>query len=260
MDRMHQLRDNAFPSVRITTFGGESVPADIVERWAEAASTSVIENVYGSTETSINALYYKWNPRLSPGEVYRGSVPIGHPLPGVEALVCDEELREVSPGSTGELLLNGPLLTRGYLGDEERTRSAYISLPGRQGRFYRTGDLVRRPMGVGPIVFLGRRDNQIKVLGNRIELGEIEAVAKNALGFREVAALGWPPSSRGFDGIELFVGDTDRTEQEIFRTLGGHLPPYMMPRRIRLMEHLPLNPSGKIDRIALRTMLEGEHI
>lgn len=258
MGRMHQVRANAFPSIRITTFGGESVPADIVGQWAEAAPASVIENVYGSTETSVNATYCRWDPLRSPAQVHRGSVPIGHPLPGVQALVCDEELREVPAGEPGELLLGGPLLTRGYMGDEERTRLAYVPLPGRQGLYYRTGDLVRRSAEGGPLVFLGRRDNQIKVLGNRVELGEIEAATRDALEVREVVALGWPPSNRGFDGIELFVAGTGRTEQEIFKVLGEHLPAYMMPRRIRLLDRLPLNPSGKIDRIALRTTLESE--
>lgn len=258
MDRTHQLQANTFPTIRITTFGGEPVPVDIVERWAAAAPHTVIENVYGSTETSINALYFPWDPVYPERDVYRRTIPIGAPLRDVIMLVCDEELKEVGTGETGELLVSGPLVTRGYWGDEERTRAAYVIPPGRSGTYYRTGDIVRRPAEGGPVIFIGRRDNQIKVLGNRVELGEIEAVARECLGLREVVALGWPPSTRGFDGIELFLGEAAQPEHEIFRILKEHLAAYMMPRRIRLLERLPLNPSGKIDRIALKTILESE--
>lgn len=258
MDRMHQLRPGGFPTIRITTFGGELVPGDLVARWSAAAPGSIIENVYGSTEMSVNTTFYTWDPLRSPGELHRGLVPIGAPLPGVTAVVCDEDLTEVAPGDAGELLVSGRLVTAGYLGDPGKTRSAYVTLPGRAGSFFRTGDIVRRPHPGEPMTCLGRRDNQIKVLGNRVELGEIEAIGARVLGTREVAALGWPPSDRGFDGIEVFVGGVAEDEREAYRTLRQHLPPYMVPRRVRLLERLPLNPSGKIDRIALRTLLEKE--
>jgi amino acid adenylation domain-containing protein len=259
MDRMHQLRPGAFPTIRITTFGGELVPGDLVARWSAAAPGSIIENVYGSTEMSVNTAFYAWDPVRSPGELHRGIVPIGAPLPGVTAVVCDAELAEVAPGDTGELLVSGRLVTAGYLGDPEKTRLAYVTLPGRAGTFFRTGDIVRRPHPGEPMVCLGRRDNQIKVLGNRVELGEIEAIGARVLGTREVAALGWPPSDRGFDGIEVFVGGVAAEETEAYHRLKQHLPPYMVPRRVRLLERLPLNLSGKIDRAALRTILEKEH-
>jgi amino acid adenylation domain-containing protein len=259
MDKLRQLRDGTFPTVRITTFGGEAVPGDIVERWSRAAPRSIIENVYGATEMSVNTTYYVWDAQRSPLEAIRGSLPIGSPLPGVTVSIVDEELREVEPGETGELLASGPLVTAGYLGDEEKTLSSYITLPGRDGRFFRTGDIVRRPRAHEPIVYIGRRDNQIKVLGNRIELGEVEAISRQALGTQEIAALGWPPSPRGFDGMELFVGGLSGTEAGMYRILREHLPPYMLPRRVRLVDRLPLNPSGKIDRLALRSLLESDY-
>lgn len=258
MERTHQLRDGAFPSVRITTFGGETVPVDVVQRWRRAAPRSIIENVYGSTELSVNTTYYPWDPLRSPREVFRDSVPIGYPLPGAEVCVCDEQLREVPPGETGELLVAGPLVTAGYIGEEERTAAAYCALPGRAGRFFRTGDIVARPRADEPLIFRGRRDNQIKVLGNRVELGEVEAIGKRVLGTPEVVALGWPPSVRGYDALEVFIGGVTSSEVEVHRTLRRHLPSYMMPRRIRLLERLPLNASGKLDRLALRRMLENE--
>ncbi|MGA9116697.1 MAG: AMP-binding protein [Bacteroidota bacterium] len=258
MDRLHQLKDGAFPTVRLTTFGGEPIPADLVQLWCRAAPRSVIEAVYGSTELSVNALYYRWDPVHSLRESDRGIVPLGYALPGAEYLVCDESLKQVATGGEGELLFAGPLLTAGYAGDEELTRGAYVTPPGETRLFYRTGDIVRRPAQGKPLTIVGRKDNQIKVLGNRVELGEVEFIARKALGTLDIVALGWPPSARGFDGIVMFAGGTELTQEEVMRRLREALPPYMVPREVRLMQKLPLNPSGKRDRLALRSTLENE--
>src|SRR5437016_14158219 len=149
----------------------------------------------------------------------------------MESVIVDEQLREVEPGSDGELLMTGPQLSLGYWHDEEKTRLAFVHVPGREGIYYRTGDRVRRRAADKPLIYLGRLDSQIKVLGHRVELGEVEAVARSLSGVDAVVALGWPSGSSA-DGIELFLeADTFDTEL-LLNELKRKLPSYMVPRKI----------------------------
>ena len=104
-----------------------------------------------------------------------------------------------------------------------------------------------------PLVYLGRLDNQIKVLGHRVELGEVEAVVRSLCGVDVVVALAWPDGSNA-DGIELFL-EADKLDTELLmKQLKTKLPYYMVPRTIRTLPRLPLNPNGKYDRKALQVM------
>ena len=122
----------------------------------------------------------------------------------MEALVVDENLREVGGGCEGELLMSGPQLSHGYCRDDEKTRRAFTSVAGRNGTYYRTGDRVRHSGPNKPLVYLGRLDSQVKVLGHRVELGEVEAVVRSLCGVAGVVALAWPNCNNA-DGIELFL-------------------------------------------------------
>ena len=126
---------------------------------------------------------------------------INPPFEDMEALVVDENLREVGAGCEGELLMTGPQLSHGYWCDEEKTRQAFVSLTARTGNYYRTGDRVRRRGPDKPLIYLGRLDCQVKILGHRVELGEVEAAARSLSGVDAVVALGWPNSSNA-DGID----------------------------------------------------------
>jgi len=99
----------------------------------------------------------------------------------MQALVVDEHLQEVEHGVAGELLMTGPQLSLGYWHDEEKTRRAFVTVPGRSGTYYKTGDRVRRRGPGQPLVYLGRLDSQIKVLGHRVELGEIESAVRQGV-------------------------------------------------------------------------------
>ncbi len=254
MSKLHQLRDGVFPTVRITTFGGEPVPAFLLDEWTRAAPNSSVEAVYGSTEFTANSTFLVWSNGQR--ETHEGLATIGYAIPGTEFRVVDETLNVVAPGEIGELLLTGPHITKGYYNDEEKTHAFFCTLKGESRKFGRTGDLVRRPLGKKSIPFVGRKDNQIKVLGNRVELGDIEAAAVKILSTHEVIALGWPPSAMGFDGVVLFVGGTTMKEGEMISQLRKVLPSYMVPHKIHIMEKLPLNQNGKKDRLALRRKLE----
>jgi amino acid adenylation domain-containing protein len=256
MNRKGGLRPNRFPRLKLCRFGGEALSADLCSAFAAAAPAAMIDNAYGPTEATVDACHYSWHPTRSPGECQHGMVPIGYPAPGVEVLVVDDQLSEVPQGAEGELLLSGPQLTPGYWRDEKKTGRAFIAVPGKEGRYYRTGDLVRRPDGQAPILYLGRLDHQIKVYGVRIELGEIEMALREAAKTDLAVALGWPLTSSGASAIAAFLVNPARDLDEIRGELAKRLPSVMVPRRLEVVESLPLNANGKVDRKALLERLK----
>jgi len=256
MHRFGILKPNMYPSLRLSLFCGEALPVEVIRRWAIAAPNSVIENLYGPTELTIACTAYRWDNKNSPDESERGIVPIGEPFDGMQALIVDEQLRELGEGADGELLMTGPQLSLGYWQDEERTRRAFVSVAGKDGVYYRTGDRVHRRAPNKPFVYLGRLDSQIKVLGHRVELGEVEAVVREASGVEGVVALGWPVTGSGADGIEVFLQTNECDVSTLLTNLKAKLPPYMVPRKIRLLSNFPLNVNGKYDRVALFEKLE----
>jgi len=254
MRRLGELKTGSYPHLRLSLFCGEALPVEVVREWSSAAPNSVIENIYGPTELTIGCTSYQWDNRTSPAECEQGIVPIGEPFEDMEALIVDEDLREVAVGGEGELIMTGPQLSKGYWCDEEKTKRAFVSVKGREGVYYRTGDRVRRSAPNRPLVYLGRLDNQIKVLGHRVELGEVEAVVRDLSGVDGVVALGWP-NGRSADRIELFLEADSFDTQPLMDQLKTKLPPYMVPQRIQVLRRFPLNPNGKYDRRALETML-----
>jgi non-ribosomal peptide synthetase component F len=107
MKRLGALKADQYPALRWSLFCGEPLPATIAESWSLAAPNSVVENLYGPTEMTIACCLYRWRDGKSKEECLRGLVPIGDPFPDMEALIVDEELREVSSQSDGELLMAG---------------------------------------------------------------------------------------------------------------------------------------------------------
>jgi amino acid adenylation domain-containing protein len=255
MRRMRMLEPGMYPSLRLSLFCGEALPASMVEAWAAAAPSSVIENLYGPTEATIACCLYRWEGSRSVAESDRGIVPIGWPFAGMSALVVDEALREVAPGDAGELLVSGPQVSLGYWEDPAKTRAAFVAPPGRSEAHYRTGDRVRRPMNGGPLQYLGRVDQQIKIRGYRVELGEVEAAVRAAAGVETAIAVGWPRNDSGADGLVAFIGPTAVAPRAVKTSLKAALPPYMVPAQIRVVAAFPLNPNGKVDREALLATL-----
>ena len=257
MDRFGALREGRYPSLRWSLFCGERLPVDLATRWAAAASGSVVENLYGPTELTVACSAYRWDRAHSPAESILGTVPIGSPLPGMEAMVvAGDDLSEVVPGSIGELLVTGPQLTPGYWRNPAATERAYVTLREGGAIFYRTGDRVRRPIGEGPLTFHGRVDQQVKVRGHRVELGEIESTLLEAPGVESAVALGWPTTAAGAAGIAAFVTGSDVDVPAVRVNIQSKLQTYAVPHTIRVLPHLPHNPNGKVDRQALLKLLD----
>lgn len=256
LSRLGKLKPNLYPGLRLALFCGEALPVDVIQAFAAAAPNAVVENIYGPTEVTIACTAYRWNPARSPAESELGLVPIGEPYPGMQALVADASLREVAPGESGELLMSGPQVSLGYWKDAEKTAAAFVTPPGRAAVFYRTGDRVRRAEAGAPLVYLGRIDNQIKIQGYRVELEEVESILRETAGVEVAIAVGWPVNPSGADGIVAFLGTTSADLDALRDRLKLRLPPYMVPREIRLQPEFPLNANGKVDRKALRAQLE----
>jgi len=256
MKQMRMLRPGLYPDLRVSLFCGEALLADVAAAWAEAAPNSIVENLYGPTEVTLACTAYRWTADRGPAEAVHGMVPIGTAFPGMTAIVTDENLHEVAPGSDGELLMSGPQVAPGYWHDEEKTAASFVHPPGKTERHYRTGDLVRCPAPGEPIVYLGRVDHQVKIRGNRVELGEIEEVLRAVDGVDNAVAIGWPVTPAGVDGIVAFIqgGNVDRPALDSSTT--SRLPSYMVPKEYRMIEDMPLNQNGKIDRKALARSLD----
>jgi len=261
MKKLGMLKPGTYPDLRLSLFCGEALPLEIVRGWADAAPNSIIENIYGPTELTIACTAYRWNHELSPAQCKHGIVPIGEPFSGMEAVITDENLVDVQPGEAGELLMTGPQLSLGYWRDEEKTAKAFVKPPGSDRVFYRTGDRVQKTANGRSLLYLGRVDNQVKVLGHRVELGEVEAVVREESKVEGVIAVGWPVSPAGAGGIEVFLQAETLDTESLQKRLALRLPVYMTPRRIHLLPVFPLNSNGKFDRMALTNLLkcQGDH-
>ena len=256
MKKLGMLKPGMYPNLRLSLFCGEALPADVAKAWSEAAPNSVIENIYGPTELTIACTAYRWDRDHSAQECELGLVPIGEPFAHMETLVVNEDLEEVPEETPGELLMTGAQVTLGYWRDPQKTARSFIVPPGSAKTYYRTGDRVRRRSHGKPLVYLGRVDNQIKVLGHRVELGEVEAILREESGIDGAVAVGWPISPSGAGGIEAFLQAEETDLASLRNRLGKRLPSYMVPRRIHVLPAIPLNSNGKFDRQALQRFLE----
>ncbi|MBJ6641532.1 AMP-binding protein [Streptomyces sp. DHE7-1] len=204
-----------------------------------------IANIYGPTEATVYATAWVAGDRLP-----EQAPPIGGPVALTRCYVLDGRLRPQPVGVTGELYLGGGGLARGYLNRPGLTAARFVADPfGAPGeRMYRTGDLVRRRPD-GGLEYVGRIDQQVKVRGFRIELGEVEEALRGCSGVAEAAAV-----ATATDGHRRLVGYVvpaagERTEPEALRReLGRTLPDYMVPSTVVVLDALPLNPNGKLDR------------
>ena len=227
--------------------GGEAISTKVQSMAVQGLGEGVLQNLYGPTETTIHVT--RWTCR----DDGRTPVPIGRPIDETQAHVLDAALNPVPVGVPGELYIGGKLLARGYVNRPDLTAERFVADPFDEhgGRLYRTGDLVRWSEE-GQLIYLGRIDEQVKVRGFRIELGEVEAQLLKQPGVREavVVARETPQGTQLAGYVSGHAGQ--KLDGSVLRqALKTVLPDYMVPSVIMVLEALPLNANGKIDRKAL---------
>ncbi len=237
--------------LRNIAFGSEVFPLKQFRKWREALPQAKFTNLYGPTEGTGMCCYYRVERELQDGE----PIPIGRPFKNTEILLLNEKDERAAAGEEGEICIRGTSLTLGYYNDFERTRQAFVQNPLNTAypeMIYRTGD-IGRLNEQGELVFVSRKDYQIKHMGHRIELGEIEANV-NLLEPVKIAGCAY---DEGKGRIMLYyVGEI--SEKELAEALKDRLPRYMMPNRITRLEKMPFTANGKIDRAALRSGVSQE--
>jgi amino acid adenylation domain-containing protein len=235
LQRMRLLRPGALPKVRQAFFCGEPLPLELARTFCEAAPNAQVVNLYGPTEATIAITEQVVGPGLT-----ERVVPLGHPFPGNLARVRSGG--ELATSGEGELVLTGPQVNAGYLGQRS------VSFFEAQGRhWYATGDRVRMDVD-GVIHFLGRVDEQVKLAGHRVEPAEIDAVLKPLLG--DGTAVTVPVQRVGGTELATFI-DVEMDPAPLFAALRERLPAYMLPSRIIVVDRFPHGTHGKLDRKAL---------
>jgi len=232
-------------TLRTVVLGGEPIDAALAEQ-VRAHGLRLV-NSYGPTECADVAVRH-----LVADEA--AEVPLGRPLANVQVYVLDERCQPVPIGVVGELHIAGAGISRGYVGRAALTAEKFIPDPfGSPGsRMYRTGDLARFRRD-GLLEFLGRTDHQVKVRGYRIELGEVESALLRCAGVREAAVLA-PADEHGQRSLAAYVSAAEGVGLEpgaLRDALASMLPLHMVPTRWQVLPALPLNGSGKIDRLML---------
>lgn len=251
--RLGHLERLALDKLRLVLFAGEVFPAQYLRKLKRDVPRARIFNMYGQTEAN-SSTYFEIGDIPDDGA---WKAPIGKPFPNYEVFALSEAGARIDrPGEEGELYVCGPTVAIGYWRNEQATASSFVPDPlGRvyYPRIYRTGDLVRLDEH-GNYHFVGRKDSMVKSRGYRIELGEIEVALSGFPGITQAAAIPVPDDLIG-NRIVAFVscaaGQSVR-ERDVIVYAGRRVPPYMVPEKVLIRDHLPMTSTGKVDRRVLR--------
>ncbi|WP_062060637.1 non-ribosomal peptide synthetase [Aquimarina longa] len=233
-------------SLRGVILGGEQLHKNIVDRHYETYTDIRLYNEYGPTECTVWA-------SVATLENNDDSITIGRPVPNTQIYVLDAQQQLVPRGVIGELYIAGAGVSKGYLNQNQLTKTKFVSNPLiSKTKMYRTGDLGRW-LSDGRIEFIGRTDDQVKIRGYRIELGEIEKAISKIKDVINCSVLAKEDTNNTKQLVGYVVSQGDFDKQKIKEELKSFLPDYMIPKLWILMEEMPLTSNGKIDKKALPT-------
>lgn len=228
-------------------FAGEVMPVKQLNVWRKYLPHALYANLFGPTEITDTGTYYIVDKDFLDHE----SLPIGVPFKNVDALVIKDN-RLVDENEVGELCFRGSFLGLGYYNNLDKTSEVFIQNPLEQNYpeiIYRTGDLVKYADD-GNLLYLGRKDFQIKHMGYRIELGEIESNIIAIDGILSCACIYNTVENK----IVLFYQSNTVNEEALLKMAQEKLVPYMVPNKIIKLDRMPINANGKIDRVKLKEM------
>ena len=230
-------------SLRLLLVTGEALPPALCRQWFDIFPSTPLVNAYGPTECSDDVTHHFIHSSPTNSE----STPIGRPIQNTQVYVLNPDLRPVPIGVTGEIYVGGIGVGRGYVDDARRTAEIYLPDPFSKqagARLYYTGDLGCY-LPDGNIQFNGRRDHQVKIRGFRIELGEIEAALRAHPNVQDAVGL-------ALDGrLVAYAAGAKVTKNDLQKFARARLPEHMVPSVFVILDQLPLNANGKVDRKAL---------
>lgn len=236
--------------LRLVTFAGEAMPAKQLRAWQEKLPNVRFVNLYGPTEITVDCTYFDVTRQYADDEY----IPIGKACRNMQVLVLKDDDTEAAVGEVGELCVRGSGVALGYYGNRAKTDEVFVQNPLNplyNDIIYRTGDLVK-PEADGNLVFVSRKDFQVKHKGNRIELGEIE-VAVNAIeGVTNATCI----FDQEQDKLVLYYTTVNGQPLDIINLVKERIPVYMFPEVVNHLVHMPYNLNGKIDRIELKKQYE----
>jgi amino acid adenylation domain-containing protein len=253
--RADEQRPAALDRLRLVVLGGERLDPATLSTWftRHADDAPQIVNMYGITETTVHVTHRRIKREDAMAD--EGTSPIGTALPDLSVVLLDDDGGPVGVGEDGEICVSGPGLSPGYRDDPETTDRRFRSVtwgPGDVRRTYFSGDLARLT-SEGELLYRGRKDEQVKVRGHRVELGEVAAALRLHLDVVD-AVVDTDTGLAVGQGLRAWVVSRDSTGDASWlrEHAAAHLPGYMVPSLVQVVDRIPLTANGKADRTALR--------
>lgn len=246
--KIFELLDSQFKTLRqikLIIVGGESISDSIFKEFVINNKTAKFYNAYGPTETTVYISYR---------ELHTDSkIDIGEPIQNSDFYLINDENNILYGDFTGELCISGDSLFEGYVKNPQETNDRYVYIPEIKKKVYKTGDICHRCNN--KYYWLGRKDNQIKLNGYRIEIEDIEKIIKNYIYIDEAVILSkYIESSSSYILILIIKVNTGYCESNLNKYMRKNLPPYMLPQIIKIVEKIPYNDNGKLDRNKLKEL------
>lgn len=250
LDKMNFLKTNIMPSLKISMFTGEPLPKTIADKWLLSSPNSSIWNLYGPTEATVEVSGFEYNKKNSV-EYKNGNLPIGTPFNGTEFMIIDENLSPLQKGMTGEIIYSGPQITKGYLGDTKKTKNSFriFDWDDKKRIWYLSGDLGFINDN-NKFECIGRKDNQIKILGKRVEIEEIEFFFKKYTKLKDIVII---PVKVSFQHTSFLAAFTtmrfdEEYIQEIRALSKNYISDIFFPKKIFTINSFDYMVSGKVDK------------
>ena len=247
LSTLKALKSPFLPELKNVFFGGEVMPVKQLNRWIEVYPDVKYVNFYGPTEVTDTCTFYVVNRTFENQE----TLPMGHACRNMDVFLLDENNMPVKDGEIGEVCVRGIGLSYGYYNAPDKTKEVFVQNPLNdiyEEKIYRTGDLARKNE-YGELVYISRKDFQIKHMGRRIELGEIETAISS---IEEVDICCCLYNTRKSKIVMIYQGDI--SESDVIDRLKELVPDYMLPNIKVKLEEMPLNLNGKVDRRKLEEM------
>jgi amino acid adenylation domain-containing protein len=248
---MKALDEIELPDLKKVMFAGEVMPVKQLNVWIKHLPNAMFANLYGPTEITDICTYYVVDRKFDDSE----SLPIGKQCYNCDVLIIKDDGTKAKPGEEGELCVIGSFLALGYYNNPEKTNSAFVQNPLNNAYpeiIYKTGDIVKENEK-GEIMYLSRKDFQIKHMGYRIELGEIENTINNIEGIISCACV---YDMRNKKIVLFYQAKNELSEDSVISEANSKLISYMRPNEFRRLERMLYNANGKIDRKELKNLLK----